>query len=173
MNFYDDNGALTATALNNATSITGVRIVAGPNFPDWKGNEFNQFRRFTFSAEAEYPATNSANLLISFKERLTFSGGGPEYVWKKALFGLPQKQRTCAFSVFKAMQEGEAVGYLKYPTAPRPLWPSALIHSPDQTLASPMRKGGIVPHYDTYPTTWRYEFQAATQFTGLPNLWLG
>ncbi len=173
LNFYHDDGSLSATALNNAASITGVRIVAGPNFPDWKGNEFGQFRRFTFSAEAEYPLTNTQNLLAMFRERMTFSGGGPIYGFKMALNGPPQRQLIYPFSVFRATQEGEAIGYRAYPTPPVPRWPNNLKQSPNQSLDAPRRAGKIPASYQNYPVSWQYEFESASQLSGFPNLWLG
>lgn len=172
LNFYQDDGSLSATALNNAASISGVHIVRGPDFPDWKGNEFSQFRRFTFSAEAEYPLTNTKNLLVSFRERLTFSGGGPIYAYKLAINGPPQRQLIYPFSVFRATQEGEAVGYLRYPTPPPPIWPATLKQSPDESLISPRRAGKLPPSYQHFGVTWRYEFESAAQLSGFPNLWL-
>lgn len=171
--FYHDDGSLSATALPNATSISGVRVIDGPHFPDWQGNEFNQFRRFTFAVEAEYPLTNTNNLLLSFRERLSFSGGGPIYVHKLAINGRPQKQLVYPFSIFKVVQEGEAVGYRRYPTAPNPIWPAAMIVSPNVTAESPKRRGKTPAAYDTYPTTWQYNFESATQLVGVPNIWIG
>ncbi len=173
LNFYDDNGALTATALNNAASIGGVQVTSGPSFPDWRGNEFNQFRRFMFSAEAEYPITNTANLLLSFVEAMSFDGGGPIYGVRPALNGLPQRQLIYQFSVFKVAQEGRAVGYRKYPVPPAPRWPNALARSPNIRQESPQRRGKVKAAYDTYPISWSYNFESPTALTGFPSLWLG
>ncbi len=173
LNFYQDDGSLSATALNNAASIGGVHIINGPNFPDWKGNEYAQFRRFTFSAEAEYPIANTQNLLLSFRERLSFSGGGPVYGMMPALIGLPQRQLIYQFSVFKVTQDGEAVGYRRYPEPPGPIWPNALAHSPDITEISPKRRGKQKAGYDTYPVAWKYDFESATALNGFPSIWLG
>jgi hypothetical protein len=172
--FYHDDATLSATALPNATSIGGVHIVDGPNFPDSIGAEFVNFRRFTFTAEAEYPITNTNNLLLSFRERLSFSGGGPIYAHRMAVNGLPQKQLVYPFSIFKTLQEGEAVGYRRYPTPPRPIWPSALIVSPNITEESPKRRGKLAGQagYEGYPVSWQYSFESSTQLVGVPNLWL-
>ncbi len=173
LNFYQDDGALSATTLTNATSIGGVQITSGPNFPDWKGGEYGQFRRFTFSAEAEYPITNSANLLLSFAESMTFDGGGPVYAVRPALNGPPQRQLIYQFSVFKVVQEGRAVGYRKYPTPPVPRWPNALARSPNVRQESPQRRGKVKAAYDSYPISWVYNFESPTALTGFPSIWLG
>ncbi len=172
--FYHDDGSLSAMALPNATSIGGVRIVAGPNFPDSFGGEFSQFRRFTFAAEAEYPLANTNNLLLSFHERLSFRGGGSRYAVFDALNTLPQRQLVNKFTAYMATQQGEAVGFRGRPTPPDPIWPDALLNtSPDRDIDSPKRRGGLVARYEEWPVTWRYEFKSPTPLVGFPNLWIG
>lgn len=170
--FYHDDATVSATALVSSSSVSGVQITNGPNFPDSVGVEFVNQRRFNFSAEAEYPAANSNNLLLSFREKLTFSGGGPIYVHKMAINGPSQKQLVYPFSIFKATQEGMATGYRHYPVAPDPIWPSALMTSPNQSLESPRRRGKVQAGYDSYPTAWSYNFESTIQLVGFPSLWV-
>lgn len=167
--FYRDDGTATDTALYNATSTTGV-VIRDLRFPDSLGGEYATFRRFTFSAEAEYPVTNSAALLLNFREKLSFSGGGPIYRHRMALNGPPQKQLVYLASIYKATQEGEAVGYLFRPTAPAPIWPDALMHAPDTDMEAPQRRGKL---YTDYRVTWRYNFESAAALVGVPNIWKG
>jgi len=171
--FYHDDGSLSATGLPNASSTTGVQIVEGPHFPDWKGGEFINFRRFVFAAEAEYPVGNTLNLLVSFHERLSFRGGGSRFVVLDALDGLPQRQMVNRFTAYAATQQGEAVGYRRRPLAMSPIWPDALLQDGDVDLDSPKRRGGISPKYTDFAISWRYEFKSPTKLVGVPNLWIG
>jgi hypothetical protein len=167
--FYLDNGTESDTHLKNNGSTTGV-VVKGPNFPDSLGGEYATFRRYTFMAEAEYPVTNTAGLLLSFRERLSFSGGGPIYRHKLALNGLPQKQMIYAATPYKVTQEGEAVGYTSPPRIPAPIWPAAMTEAPQTTNDSPERRGKL---YTSYRTTWRYSFESAYPLVGAPTIWKG
>ena len=166
---YRDDGTASDTALLNAGSITGV-VPQAPTFPDSIGAEYATLRRFRFSAEAEYPVTNAATLLVSFRETLSFSGGGPIYAHKMAINGPPQKQLVYPFSIYRATQEGEAVGYLFRPTAPAPIWPKALMQAPETSMVSPQRRGRL---YTEFSVTWSYQFESATPLVGVPNVWKG
>lgn len=170
---YQDDAAESATSLKNDTSIDGVKIVDGPNFPDSNGGEYSTFRRFTFSAQAEYPIANTDNILLSFRERLSFSGGGPRYAMGETVNTLPQRQLLYPATIYRVVQAGSAVGYRRYPTPPRPLWPAALKMAGSVDEDSPDRRGKQTPSYSNFPVTWRYEFESATALTGFPNLWIG
>lgn len=164
---YRDDGTASDTALYNAPSTTGV-VIQGLAFPDSRGGEYATFRRFTFFAEAEYPITNSVGLLMSFREKLSFSGGGPIYRHRMALNGKPQKQMVYADSIYKATQDGEAVGYLSRPNVQPPIWPDALMQSPDVDMESPQRRGRL---YTDFRVTWRYNFESDAPLIGTPNVW--
>ncbi len=169
---YHDDGSVSATALMNATSIGGVRVVSSPSYPDWKGNERGQFVRFTFAVEAEYPLANTQNLLVSFRERLSFSGGGPRRVVLEALDTLPQTQMVRRFTAYQVIQHGQAVGYRSRPTPPRSIWPDALMESPNYDVDSPARAGGVPAKYKDFAISWSYLHKSPTPLTGSPNLWL-
>ncbi len=172
---YNDDGSVSATALLNSSSISGVRVVSSPSYPDWKGNERNQFVRFTFAVEAEYPLSNTQNMLVSFRERLSFSGGGPRRVVMEALDTLPQTQTVRLFTAYQVIQQGQAVGYRATPAAPQSIWPDALMESPNFDYDSPTRAGGFgsVPaKYKDFFVSWRYLHKSPTPLTGSPSLWL-
>ena len=166
---YTDAGSPTDCKLLNASSTTGV-VVTDLQFPDSIGGEYATFRRFTMSAEASYPVTDSMSLLVSFSERLSFSGGGPIYRHRMAVNGRPQKQLVYPFSIFKVTQEGQAVGFRKRPTPPGPIWPNALMEAPDRTIDAPQRRG---KGYTDFAVSWRYNFESAVELVGVPNIWKG
>ena len=166
---YRDDGTASDTKLLNSGSLTGV-VIRDVQFPDSRGAEYATFRHFRFSAEADYPLTNTLNLLMSFSETLSFSGGGPIYRHRLAINTRPQKQLVYPFSVFKVTQQGQAVGYRKRPLAPGPIWPAALMEAPDTSMDSPHRRGKL---YSDFAISWRYNFESATRLVGVPNVWKG
>jgi hypothetical protein len=164
---FRDDGSPSDTALYNAGSLTGVSI-EGLDFPGTDGGEYATYRRFRFTASAEYPLTSSAKVLVSFTESLTFSGGGPIYRHRPALNGKPQKQLIYPHSIFRATQAGEAVGFLATPQPPRALWPTALVEDPEITHVSPTRRGRL---YTDFVVRWKYSFESAEPLIGSPTLW--
>jgi hypothetical protein len=133
------------------------------------GAEYATFRSFSFTAEAEYPLLGSQNLLLSWRETLSFSGGGPIYRHRLAINGAPQKQLVYPASIYTVNQSGQAEGYLTYPVAPAALWPFALKEQPKITRSTPTRKGPAA--YQAYPVSWSYDFESAAPLLGLPSLW--
>jgi hypothetical protein len=166
---YQDGGAVSATLLRNQGSLGGVVITSGPHFTESKPSEYATVRKFKFTAEAECPITNPVSALISFSEKMTYSGGGPLYVMKRAINGPPQRQMVYPATEYVVSQTGEAVGYMSYPTAPPPRWPAALKETPVISRVSPMRIG--LSGYRDYRITWDYKFESVTPLIGAPTVW--
>lgn len=165
---YRDDGSSSGVALRSAGSITGTRVVRGPDFPGTQGPEYATERAFTFAVEAEYPLAGSQLLLLSWTETLSFSGGGPLYIVKPALVGPPQRQLLYAQTPYQATQSGEAVGYLAYPNPAQPVWPASLRQAPRVQRRAPRRRGN---GYEEYAVAWEYEFESVTPLVGVPTLW--
>ncbi len=168
--FKADNGSEAYHVLRNAGSISGVRVVQGPDFPQSTGPEFATLRTFAFSVEGEFPINGSAALLVAFDETLDFGGGGPLYVHKPALNGPPQKQMVYQQVPFWAVQRGSAVGYRAYPAIPAPLFPGDLKERGRFSRKTPKRRGN---GYQDFGITWEYNFESVSQLAGVPRLWLG
>jgi hypothetical protein len=168
--FYRDDGGASATGLLNAPSLSGVIITRGPEFLTNQGGEYSTYRKFEFTAEAEYPLAGSQGLLLSFTESLRFRGGLAKRTIMLAVSGPHQAQTIYPTTPYEVVQQGEAVGYRSYPVTPGPIWPSALIESPDNELVTPERqpKG-----YQGYKTTWSYRFMSLKPLRGSPTLWTG
>lgn len=167
--FYQDSGAMSATKLLVANSITGV-IVDKVAFTGKRSNEYVNEREFSFEAYAEYPLYSRLNFMVSYTESVQLSGGGPLIIHKPALNGLPQKQQVYPATVFMATQTGSAVGYRSYPPFPGPIWPGAMKQGATITRTSPRRNGyGL----EQYQVDWQYVFESAVQLVGLPNIWYG
>lgn len=175
--FLCDDGSQSATCLLNASSLSGVRITDGPHFKDVMGPEYVTQRHFEFTAEADYAVNGmTPTTLIEASETLKFSGGGPLYITKPAIWGPPQRQKVYEQTVSKAIQSGYAVAFggdqaPHFPEVPGPIWPFALIESPDVTYPHPKRMGRL--NYGLWRIEWEYKFEWPAPLVGIPNLWRG
>lgn len=163
-----DSGAASATLLRNDTSISGVRVVEGPDFTGTTGAEYATQRAFSFTAEADYPAPGGQSALLAFEEAVTFAGGGPLYRVRRAVSGAPQRQLVYPATEFRAVQQGRAVGYLAYPPVPGPIWPGALAEAGEFVQVSPRRTGR---GYEYFEVRWAYRFESVGALVGAPNRW--
>lgn len=163
-----NEGPPSSEILVNAGSITGVIITQGPDFETTNGAEYSSERKFSFTAEAEYPITGTQNYLLNFTESLTFWGGGQIYAHRLAINGPAQKQLVYPYVTFKCTQQGSAVGYRQYPGAKGPWFPLALKEAGKFTSKSPKRMG---MGYQEYENTWSYEFESIAPLVAIPNIW--
>ncbi len=170
-----DTGANSATLLRNAGSITGTRVVKGPDFPESKdGISYVSGRKFTFTVEAVYPYSGTGNFLRSFHETLSFSGGKPLYVARPALNTVGQIQRVWFQMPYRCIQKGFAVGYGDYPPLPLPKFPGALLEAPEPVKHSPRRMGGLANlGYQDFKIEWVYKFGSVLPLSQSvnPTLW--
>jgi len=164
---FTDAGLLSHVAILNSGSTTGVTL-SGPNFDTGKGAELATLRSFSFTVRAEYPLSPGVFVLQSFSERISMTGtGGPRFVIREALTGLPQKQYTSQRTKCRATQSGTAVGYLSEPIVPTPLWPNdEKLDERSITWTSPKFRGG---GFQDYAVNWSYNFEANFPFIGYPN----
>lgn len=162
-----DGAAPTAHLLDNASSISGVRVVSGPNYPEGDDAQYTTFRDFEITLEAEYPASPGVGLL-AWSETLSFVGtGGPMTVHVPTVFGPPQKQITSAMTPVQVVQSGQAVGWSTWPVAPPPLWPAAEVLPRRRfNMAAPKWNGQA---FTEFPIMWSYEFESAVPLSGLPT----
>lgn len=165
---YTDAGAASHLALYNTGSTTGV-VPSGLSYPVGKGAELVTYRKFSFSARAEYPIGSGQAVIQSFRESVSIVGtGGARFVLKPALTGNPQKQIVQQRTIVRANQSGQAVGYLDYPAPPQPLWPRD--EHVDQRNIS--RTGGKYrgKAWQDFMISWNYTFESAGPLSGLPTL---
>lgn len=169
---YQDDNSPSATLLRNRDALGGVVITRGPTFAETQqGSEYTTVRRFSFTAEAEYQIEGTGGILISFTERMTYSGGGPLYVMRRALNGPPQRQKVYEHTEYVVVQTGEAVGYRGYPALPPSRWPSWLKESPVVARTTPMRVGQA--GYKNYKIMWEYRHESPIALVGAPTVWRG
>ena len=167
--YHNDGTTLSSHTLVNAATLSGVRVVSGPSFPQGQGAEYATYRTFNVALEAEFPATLFDGL-IEFEETLAFEGGGPLFTHLQPVNGPPQKQLLAEFTPFRAMQDGHAVGYLSWPLPSLPIWPGALVRAGSPRRTSPRKRPGGFTHF---PVQWRYEFESVLPLLGDPHVWVG
>jgi hypothetical protein len=162
------DGARSASWWRNAETIGGNVVVRGPDFGGTQAAEYALFREFSFSVRNRTPVASVANAVLEFKETVTYDGGEPEYVFKRAINADPQKQLVWQRTEYTVTQSGRAVGYRDYPQPGRQLFPGDRMKAPRVVKESPDREGD---RYVRFPITWEYVFAAAAPLVSLPNRW--
>ena len=165
-----DAGRATGLTLLNGASISGCRVVEGPNFEnDARDGEYVTQRTASFVVEAEFVVPGTQTAAISFTESISISGtGGPVVRWRPLINAPPVSQIIYPASTVKATQSGQAVGHLGYPTVPDPLFPAfELVDQRRIVTGSPKRLGqGFIE----YPINWSYSFEGLGPLVAVPNL---
>jgi hypothetical protein len=170
--YLPDGTTASSHYLASSQTLGGVRVVRPPSYPEGRGAQYATVRTFLVTLEAEVPVTSPETALVSFRETLELTGGGPRYGHLEPLVGWPIKQLLRRHTVFRALQRGEAVGWLAYPAAPPPLWPAALVEAGTSQAGSPRRRGlGAALAYTDFPISWSYKFESAGPLIGGPNVW--
>lgn len=166
--FLPGGSVRTQLCLLNSGAIGGVRVVQPPTIESLKNGGYVTWLPFSFALEAEYPAAAAGALYREWSESITFDPLTRE-AWLLCLHGSHQKQQVRERPFYRAVQSGRAVGYLGYPSPPRPIWFNAWMNRDTQPdLESPRRRGS---DYVDYPISWRYEFQSDRPLSGVPNPW--
>lgn len=168
---YHANGSESCRLMRSQDCVGGVRITEGPS-SQFEPGMHTTFLPYQITVEGDYPDPDIS--LVSFTESLEMEGGGPAFVHLEPLLGKPVKQQTKTDTAFRAIQEGKAVGYSRYPTVPPPIFGAAnLIRAPKIKPESPQRSGPIGdPYYTQFPITWQYIFESAAPLRGIPNRWI-
>lgn len=158
---YDDGTILHH--LRTADTLGGTRVVMQPSFPVGRGPEGGTYRTYTLAVEGEIFLADPG--VTQWQETLSWSGGGPLYVFMQALNGPPQKQLAAQQTPYMCQQSGSAVGYNGWPTIPPPIFYSELIANPVITRGTPRRRGRVGPRqFVEYPVSWSYQYKSASPF---------
>lgn len=165
-----DTGRVSSASILNRSSVTGCRVVAGPDFREAQGAEFVTRRTASFTVEAEYLIPGTANAVVNFTETVSIQGnGGPDRFWRFPLNAVPIRQQLTPYSLVRATQSGMAVGHTKRPTRPDPIWPQFVVNPADnKSFDQPESKGQA---YLNWPIHWSYTFEVGgLPLVGFPNL---
>lgn len=168
---WHNDGVTVHDSILNAGSTSGVRITNGPSYPTGKGAEGGTFRSYTITAEATYEAAAAnAELLESFQETVSRSGGGRRRVVIDTVDDAPVAQLLNRRTKYKATQSGQAVGRYGYPPIPPPIWPGEENEAERSiTSVGPRREGRNLTGYSV---SWSYVFESPEPLDGLPNVWV-
>lgn len=161
------NGTQSVFGINGSSAIGGVRVTQKPSIPQTMGNAHIKYLNFTVEIQAMVPYVGAGFVLTSFRESLSFEGGGPRTAMIESLWGPPVKQQTRAATIYRCTQSGTSVGLLGKPSIPAPLFPSDWTGDYGANRDSGDRFGV----FETNNTaTWRYQFESAIPYaTGFPN----
>jgi hypothetical protein len=165
-----DSSGNVCHSMPSTGSLTGVKIIRPPSYPQGDGAELSTFRNYEIIATCDYPygLGQVTNPLKSFVETLAFSGGGPRRMVVECAAGPPQPQVLNQFTAFRATQTGSAVGMFGYPPIPPPIFPAALVENGQPTFTGGQLRGGV---YVDFGVSWNYRFESASPLAGFPNQW--
>ncbi len=163
--FYKDDGVTpTVHGLTSRNTSSGVRITKF-SYPIGEGAEYVTSRTYEIEAEASIITANAE--FDSWTETINLRGGGPRFVYLQTLTGQPQKQQVAQSTPYFATQSGTAVGLLRYPRYPAPMFPEhEHTDQRSQTQVSPE----VQPNTPSkFQIEWSYEFESASPLFGRPG----
>lgn len=168
-----DDGSPTAHMLYTNLCYGGTRVVVRPSFGGDQRGEYTTYRTYNLAVEGEILDEDGSNTVVEWDETLQLIGGGPRYSFLETVNGSPVKQGVNAYTTYKAIQTGRAVGRDTWPIAPGPKFPADEHRDRRRiTPGSPRKMGrGGTTQYRMFPIEWSYEFESSNQLSGLPNLW--
>jgi hypothetical protein len=171
MILWHNDQATVHDSILNAGSTSGVRVISGPNYPTGKGAQGGTFIDYTVSVEATYEAAvANTELLESFQETVSESGGGRRIVVVDTVDDDPVPQLLNRRTKYKYTQSGQAVGRFGYPPPPPPNWPGWENEAERSiTRVGPRREGRNLTGYSV---SWSYVFESPEPLEGLPNVWV-
>lgn len=162
---YDTElGPIKSFWLQSNQCIGGIKVMSGPTFPTGAETQHVTQLDYTITLEATVPYVSDG--VRDFQEQLAFSGGGPIYTHLEPLYGLPVKVLAKQNTVYRASQRGRSTGWLSYPAAPPPVWPSALVRAPQVNLINPRMDNGTLVDWTI---EWDYVFESAFPLLGTPH----
>jgi hypothetical protein len=168
----DSNGANHRLSIISSATNGGIMVTIPPSFPTNKNAAGVTYMIYQIQLQAEIPVTSPATVLDKFEEQLTFSGGGPVVEYLETRVGLPQKQIPTLHTIYRATQEGSAIGYYTTPLVPRPIWPSLMTKAPVINKQGGRLVGsGNARQYMFKGVRWQYTYASAFPMFGTPNNW--
>lgn len=163
------SGGVVLHTLPNGSSYTGVRVTQPCSFPQGTGAEGTTFRTWRAVLEASY-LTDRPPLYTSFTESLTLRGGGPRLIASDLVVGSARVHVVHERTAYRAVQSGQAVGFLAYPPVPLPIFGIPSNDGGQVEYGHPRPMAGKLVDW---PVSWSYEFVSGTPLVGRPNLWRG
>lgn len=151
-------------------TISGIKVVAPPGYPQGTRIEFVNDRTYVITLEAEFINPYARQLLAYTESVSQQGGGGQRVVALETRYDMPVLQRTSRYSPIRIVQQGAATGRFGYPNFPDPLFPDYL-NDPDtiKHRMAPRLRGNT---YERFEIQWSYVMNVA-QLPGpvSPNEW--
>jgi len=166
LGLYDD-GSRTSLYLDSKSCIGGTQVAQHPSFPTSRDAALVTNMPYKITVRGERPITTRESLLVSFRETIRRSGGGPLFGYTETLYSLPVPQRRRRHTIFRATQSGSAVGRYGYPEVPRAIWPASLVGNPKIVEIGPKRRAG--GDNENYEVQWVYNFESHVSMLGSPT----
>ena len=167
--YQPDGVTVSSHYLYSGSTLGGVRITKPVSYPEGSGPQGVTYRTYSIELAGMF-ALAAETGLVEFHEEIQSSGGGPARGLLEPLTGYPVEQLRKQNTIARATQQGRAVGFASYPAIPGPIWPQALIGTPNVTMGSPQRLGN---NFINWPISWVYQYESAQPLNGRPNLWRG
>lgn len=163
-----NSGKVSYLELDPANTLGGVRVTTPPQFPSNKGAAYVTFLPYVIVVEAIVPISVPETRIIAFKETISRSGGGPRRGMLETLTGPPVPQILKQQTIYRATQRGSMTTLFSNPSAPAPIWPSALVGAPEITSEGPDRWGS---DFLNYKISWSYTYESGVPLIGTPHVW--
>lgn len=174
--YLDDGTTPTTHQLLTGSSISGTKVISGPEFPEGAGAEYataSAFRTYGIVVQAEFKETTPlpGDTLV-WQESLSIQGTGEgDFVLVPIINGKWDVQDMFQATNVIARQSGSAIGRTGYPTPPAPIF-GDWEHKPKRTITdkNPKRAGPPGnPQYVEWEREWLYEFESNAALKGEPG----
>lgn len=164
--FYAPDGVTILHRLRSLDTVAGVKVIP-PSFP-YEDNRglYATGIKYAVTITGEYTTVLQSSL-VAWQETLTFSGGGPRYVFRQPMRGRPIKQQVAEATPYRLTQNGRAVGRYAYPQAPPPLYPEHLVENAPASPTGPEFRDG---QFLNYAIAWNYVMESVDPLEGSPTL---
>lgn len=153
-------------------AIGGNRIASPPQFSEGRQGEMVSYRSYSVAVEAMRPVFGNQSLFVDFQETIDVKGGGAKFGCSEVNYGPGVRQRLRTHSTCTATQTGSATYWLGWPTAPKPIWPFALVDQyPDVSIDSPERisTGRGESELINGSANWSYNYSFPRRLFGIPH----
>lgn len=165
------DGSPLAISKENGATIGGIHVTVKPQFPENRNAAYVTFLPYRIQLTWIEAVPETTFLLKSFTESLTFSGGGQRRGFIEVATGLPVLQKLRENTVYKVIQQGQAVGAWREPIIPLPLFPDALMEAPEIFYGNGVVKGPPENRYQIdIPASWKYVFESAEELRTPPPI---
>jgi len=166
--YLPDGTTKTPHQLLNASCVGGTRIVKPPSFPEGNGPEGVTLRHYSIDIIGIKPIA-AASALVSFKETIEREGGGAMRGMMETLDTEPVEQLLRQATIYRAIQQGNAVGLYGPPDIPPPIWPDKLVRGfPKTSEENPDVVGSTEINFRR---SWVYVYESSSPMYGSPHRW--